>query len=776
MRRWLFGRNPSFNTIAFTMSQLRRKTLTTTTTTTTTTRKTSSSSPSSSSSSSYSSAAVSATRQTTINIPHISAQRRIREIMVRQVLLSSQPLTITALVDLVYREYMGTKDLCGNSKPSHQPNTSDTTIAVSNHIVYLHDFLLSTAKKEEREDNVNHANSHEEKHYASQVEGTVRLILALDSQFRVSPAGYVCYPNLPSLLVSTSNLDHNETWVRTTRRLVHIEEAKHSADVNSAVNKKKGNVTSRWSYMLSLWYLLDSVMDSDNAFFLGKETNRRNISTNVVGNERDISLSQHLVELWVNTFDARDIPVLLRSDKTSSSSNVSSTRTDTKFHTPLELHACDEGNDYLRRWCTEAKEGYVGTALLGAPLLTQSTSTLLQVVNEQLGYLFTVIIATPITIAQLAALLQWSSLPFAAHYRSLLHFLLIYTGNPAVVRMEKHEMRRRETQRRWVELLRAKRIRSSNDDPHNYNYNSGRPRSSRTHGMDRRSRTGRYASRECVEEEINIKETSSNITVVGSGSSDVNNNNNNNNNNNSLHNTSDEVKGTTREVSAEQYGWWWQSSDGSSVNPKITNVCRCIFMQPNEMKPLDVNNRTPSEIMEDFDETENKKKKREEEEEGKKNTANNIVVFCAAPYVFERRICRIMRSWWAFEGQYTMNTKTHAVSSTTSTNTNTTNTVDTVDSLSNAGVGEKTIVITIRRLCQLCLWEHEYGSPAASKMMLHYLKVVTRGDNVVQLIPPSSSSLKGEDDAGNWLVLLRNAREEGNSAKTLGGGNIVNPL
>ncbi|KAH9600777.1 hypothetical protein LSM04_005449 [Trypanosoma melophagium] len=708
MRRWLFRWNPSCNVVTRIIPQLRRKATTTRSSSSTTSTPTSHSSP-----------AVSVTRKANINIPHISAQRCIREIMVRQLLLSSQPLTIRGLVDLVHGEYIKARDSCGNS--TLHDTWSNMTSTVSSQIAYLHDFLLSSAKTE-KESTI----SHKGKNNISPVEGTVRLILALDPQFRVSSAGYVCYPNLPSLLVPTMNIDHNEAWVRTTRKLVRMEESKHGdSAVDVAANKKEHVLSSRWSYMLSLWYLLDSVMESEDDT-ASKETNRI-LSTSTTGNGEYISLSKLLVDLWVKAFDARDLPVLLRSDSTSSSASTGNTTgTETKCHIPLELHACDEGNDHLRRWYAEAKEGYVSSALLGAPLLNQSTSTLLQFVNDQVGYLFTLIIATPITVGRLAGLIQWASLPFAAHYRSLLHFLLIYTGNPAVVRMEQHELRRRETQRRWVELLRAKRIR--------YEDHRVRQRNSRSQVVDRRILTGRYASQECVEEDVkDAKESSSSSSLFNV--SDM----------NSHNNTANEGTGTTREVSSEQYGWWWRSSDGPSVNPRFSDVCRCIFMQPHEMIPLDLSKRTPSEIMEYFDETD------------KENTANSIVVFSAAPYVFERRICRIMRSWWILEGQYTVKEKSHAIS------------------ISSSFGSDKTVIITIRRLCQLCLWEHEYGTVPACNMMLHYLKLVTRGENIIELIPPSTSTGKTTQssteggDAGNWLVLLRTTREE-SSTKTLEGG------
>lgn len=616
----------------------------------------------------------------------ISSQRRIREIMVRQLLLSPQPLTPRELVDAVGRVYnkaekadrgkrtnvsssfkdddsSNTAMASGCGEEIEEGSTKTRASTAQGYVEYLRDLLMS-ASAEAKDEMFG-----SQKRSSYLVESTVRLLLALDSQFRISPAGYVCYPNLPSLILSSTNVDQSDPWLCTGRRLVRAEEGKHSCGsgedtVTASVGSS--NVTPGWSYMLSLWFMLDALMETEDGI------DAKDAASNATVNSSDcscVNISQRLVKHWVSAFDRREIPLLLHqaSSAGTTHSGSSTVFSASSFRMPLELRESVEGNDSLRRWCSEANEGYLSAALTNVSQLAQSAPLLFPQINEQVGYLFTYIIGTPITLGRLAALIQWPSLSFAGHYHSLLHFLLVYTGNPAVVQMERQEMRRREAQKRWRDLLWS-RLREERG----------------LHGPQRRLDerhllSGRYASREYAETTPNVDER---------------------------------VAAGARKISAEQYTWWMQCSCGPSVNPKLVDVCRCMFLEPGVKEPLDIATHTPSELLESV--------------EAAEMDTNGVVVFCTMPYVFERRICRLIRAWWTFEGQYTTKNKP----------------------------SDAIAAITVRRLCQLCLWEHEYGAAAASDMMLHYLRSATRGETSVQLVPPSAASTSTED-AGRWLVVLR---------------------
>ncbi|EKF30364.1 hypothetical protein MOQ_005828 [Trypanosoma cruzi marinkellei] len=640
--------------------------------------------------------AAGATRPATVMLP-VQSQRCIREIMVRQVLLSSKPLTSHELVDLVKRNYHEAKETVQTTSMSSQEgkcrkatekpvvtNVGNDDVKRAGEAVtdspveYLRGFLMSVS--------TGPANvlPTQDRIPPCPVESTVRLILAIDSQFRVSPAGYVCYPNLPSLILASTDVEQKETWLHMGRRLVRAEEARHyvSGSDHGAMAATGGNsrVPSRWSYMLSLWFMLDAFTETEDV------VEGKNVATGGNGTHDDVTISMRLMTEWVDAFDERELPpLLLREVLTAEGRRISRSPS---VSAPQELRDSMEGKDILRRWCSEAREGFLSGMLVNAPQLTQSQPTLLQQVNEQLGYFFTFIIGAPISLGRLAALIQWASLPFASQYRSLLHFLLIYTGNPAVAQMERHGKRRREVLKRWTDLLRSRLQEDRSRHRH--------PR--QTGG--RHSLSGRYASQEHMEETADVD------TLPASSEG------------NDARDISHGKASWAGQISSEQYALWMQSSSGPLVNPKLVDVCRCLFLTPAEMTPFDVATLTPSEVLDSFT--------------ANKGAENDVVVFSVLPYVFERRICRVIRVWWALEGQYMTEVKP----------------------------SDAVAVISVQRLCQLCLWEHEYGAAAASRMMLHYLRSVITGETTVQLMPPPSSvsnimTPTSVKDAGCWLVVLR---------------------
>ncbi|RNF17942.1 hypothetical protein TcG_05306 [Trypanosoma cruzi] len=639
--------------------------------------------------------ATGATRPATVMLS-LQSQRCIREIMVRQVLLSSKPLTSNELVELVKRKYHEAKETVQTTSMSSQEGeyrkATETPVVASvgdddvekegeavtdSPVEYLRGFLMSVstgpANVLPTQDGIS----------PCPVESTVRLILAIDSQFRVSPAGYVCYPNLPSLILASTDVEQKETWLHLGRRIVRAEEARHcfSGNDHGAMAATRGNscVPSRWSYVLSLWFMLDAFTETEDV------VDEKDAATERNGTHEGMTISMRLMAQWVNAFDERELPpLLLRELLTAEGQSISRSPS---VSAPQELRDSVEGKDILRRWCFEAREGFLSSMLVNAPQLTQSQPMLLQQVNEQLGFFFLFLSGAPISLGRMSALIQWASLPFASQYRSLLHFLLIYTGNPAVAQMERNGKRRREVLKRWTDLLRSR-----------LQEDRGRHRQPRQIG-GRHSLSGRYASQEHTEETADVD-----ALPASSESNDA-------------RDISHGKASWARQISSEQYALWMQSSSGPMVNPKLMDVCRCLFLTPTEMTPLDVTTLTPSEVLESFT--------------AKKCAENDVVVFSVLPYVLERRICRVIRVWWALEGQYTTEVKP----------------------------SDAIAVISVQRLCQLCLWEHEYGAAAASRMMLHYLRSVITGETTVQLLPPSSVSKimtpTSVKDAGCWLVVLR---------------------
>ncbi|ESL06392.1 hypothetical protein TRSC58_05936 [Trypanosoma rangeli SC58] len=628
----------------------------------------------------------------------LESLRRIRETMVRSVLLSSKPLKSHEFVDIVKREYhqATTTVPTKSTLPQEAWNSKDsaTRVAASvkesdvdvhgdagtqSPIAYLLSFLSSASKEPGDLSSIHDAAS------SCAVEATVRLLLAIDSQFRVSPAGYVCYPNLPSLFLASTNVEQDDTWLQVGRQIVQPDEARSCSSggkhgCRAAIGAGAGELT-RWTYMLSLWFMLDAFTEADDVVDHG------NAATDSLNTHNGASVSKRLMQHWVAAFDERELPPLLLQEVTAGGGrDIPSARS---VSTSLELRETLEGSDVFRRWCSEAKDGYLGDILVHAPQLTQSQSLLLQQVNDQLGYFFVFLLGAPIPLGRLSALMQWASFPFASHYRSLLHFLLLYTGNPAVAQMERQVKRRREANKRWANVLRSRVLEDQ-----------GR----HWHPDKRHPLAGRYASRECKKETPDATE----LTAASGG--------------NDTKSVSRGESLGVRLISGEQCALWLRNGSGSLVNPKIADVCRCLFLQPATMTPLEVTTQTPSEVLESF-------------ETVAAGAENDVVVFSLLPYVFERRVCRVIRAWWAFEGQYTTATKPSGAIA----------------------------VIPVQRLCQLCLWEHEYGAAAASKMMLHYLRSVITAEAVVQLVPPpalADATATSTEDAGRWLVVLRPTTEE----------------
>ncbi|RNF22244.1 uncharacterized protein Tco025E_03176 [Trypanosoma conorhini] len=622
----------------------------------------------------------------------LQSQRRIREIMVRRILLSSKPLTSHEFVELVRREYHQVEAPAqSKSGSAHEaegaegPATraagsrrrSDVEVmgdaAAHNPVAYLRGYLSSASTETAGTPPARAAAA------PCPVEATVRLLLALDSQFRLSSAGYVCYPNLPSLFLASSNVDQDAAWVQAGRRILRADEARPRGSggdvaVRAATGEGAGEA-SRWTYMLSLWFMLDALAESVEA------VGEKGAATGSHGAHASAFVSTQLMHHWIAAADARELPPLLLQELAAAGQrDVPSARC---VSTSLELRESVEGNDMFRRWCSEAREGYMSDILLHAPQLTQTHSLLLQQVNDQLAYLFTFMLGAPIPLGRLSALIQWASLPFAEHYRSLLHFLLLYAGNPAVAQMERQLRRRRKAQKRWTDVLRS-RLKEAD----------GR----RWHPGKSYMLAGRYASRERVEETPGAAFGSYDHGGASGGK-----------------------ESGERRISSELCALWLRNSGGTLVNAKETAVCRCLFLQPAEMTPLEVTTQTPSEVLEGF--------------AGAAGVENDVVVFSVLPYVFERRVCRVIRAWWALEGQYTTKVRPSGA----------------------------VAVVPVWRLCQLCLWEHEYGAAAASKMMLHYLRSVIVREASVQLLPPptvADATATPMEDAGRWLVALRSTTEE----------------
>ncbi|RNF08014.1 hypothetical protein TraAM80_02946 [Trypanosoma rangeli] len=626
----------------------------------------------------------------------LESLRCIRETMVRSILLSSKPLKSHEFVDIVKREYhhhqatttVPTKSTLPQEAWSNKGSATRVAASVresdvevygeagtQSPIAYLLSFLSSASKESGDTSSIHDAAS------SCPVEATVRLLLAIDSQFRISPAGYVCYPNLPSLFLASTNVEQDDTWLQVGRQIVRADEARPCSrggehGCRAAISAVAGELT-RWTYMLSLWFMLDAFTEADDG----------NAATDGLNTHDGASVSKRLMQHWVAAFDERELPPLLLQEVTTGGGwDISSARS---VSSSLELRETLEGSDVFRRWCSEAKEGYLGDILVHAPQLTQSQPLLLQQVNDQLGYFFVFVLGAPIPLGRLSALMQWASLPFASHYRSLLHFLLLYVGNPAVAQMERQLKRRREANKRWTNVLRSRLLEDQ-----------GR----HWHPDKRHPLVGRYASREYKEKTPDTTE----LTAAPGG--------------NDTKRTSGGKSLEVGLISSEQCALWLRNGSGSLVNPKITDVCRCLFLQPEAMTPLEVTTQTPSEVLESF-------------EAVAAGSDNDVVVFSLLPYVFERRVCRVIRAWWALEGQYTTATRPSGAIA----------------------------VIPVQRLCQLCLWEHEYGAAAANKMMLHYLRSVITAEAVVQLVPPpalADATATSTEDAGRWLVVLRPMTEE----------------
>ncbi|CBH14262.1 hypothetical protein, conserved [Trypanosoma brucei gambiense DAL972] len=640
-------------------------------------------------------------------------RRRIRESMVRHVLTAAQPLTVSDLIDLVrgtcdvegyasaHREEQGDASF-PNSSSDEQPPTHAVGTEKERQVRHLTNFLVANTPEQ---GDTSSSSYKKQSNYL--IESTVRLLLAVDPQFRVSVGGYVCYPNLPSMIIASTNVERNESWVRSMRSLVRAEEAAHRTTVDCNDNRTTRRIVSAraeegapsrgWSYIVSLWCMLDPLSETPEENDVG----RRDLKQDTQCSKRNASrgggsFSEHLAELWIKTYDSKELPPLLCEG--SPTGGWPGAR-------PCEFRECTEGNDALRRWCAETREGYVNDLLLAKAVLAPAAKTLLQQVNFHMAYLFNLIVGVPITLGRLSALVQWESHPFAMHYRSFLHFVVLFTGCSAVLQMERYEMRRREVQKRWRSLLWVQ-----------------------VHEEWERQRqqqlVGRFASRTLVDEaHANTRTGQVEAALANvSGTSD----------------DYGDIGGTPRvSLGAEHYRFWVTSTSGPSVSPKFADVCRCVFLMPSAgMAPVDVTTRSPSEVMDDLAAME----QRNGEEKG--GTVNDIVVFAATPFVLEQRICRLVRLWWLLEGQRTSQDRTNDV------------------------------VITIRRLSQLCLWEHEYGNPAASRMMLHYLQSSEHTEGVIKLVPPPEQSVTKPDSvdtAGQWLVVVSRAKKTGKKSAEIDG-------
>nr|CCD11955.1 unnamed protein product [Trypanosoma congolense IL3000] len=623
-------------------------------------------------------------------------KHRIRDCMVRHVLLAPEPLTVQNLVDLVEETHAAgeaSSELSVTSESGgfahrgkHPTSPQEEQISeeagakddgMGYHVGCLSDLLLSGSLARE-------AAHLQGENRANNLESLVRLLLAVDPEFRVSRAGFVCYPNLPSLFTASTNMGSDGLLMRKMRSF--IRKGEEAAEYRRQGGLSKSNCSSsgsslvekepelcRWSYVMSLCCMLDSFSDAVEG-----ETSRQvggiceTPLTKRKNYGKEESVSQRLVNLWIEKCGVKKLPALICEG--------SSLQEERHAICCSELREHMEGNDVLRRWCTETREGYINELLSSKSFLGPSAKSLLQQVNAHVAYLFNLIVAVPITLGRLSSLIQWETFPFAAQYRSLLHFTILFTGCPAVLQMERYETRRREAQKQWRSLL-WENVHEEWDK--------------QRHAQLSR----RFASHSAIEEEL--EEPAQATKGL-------------------LNNTAEPHYDTTLLTSGKrgQYHFWVSSTSGPAVSPKLLDVCRCVFMQPLEdMALLDVTTRSPSEVMDAL------------VSQGTKgvgeavDTMNDFVVFATTPFVLEHRICRVVRRWWLLEGQH-----------------------------QTQGNADKA-VITVERLSRLCLWEHEYGTETASRMMLHYLQSLEFTEETIQLLPPAACPLATEG-AGRWRVVV----------------------
>ncbi|KAH8620790.1 hypothetical protein ERJ75_000025700 [Trypanosoma vivax] len=136
----------------------------------------------------------------------------------------------------------------------------------------------------------------------------------------------------------------------------------------SACATARGDKGQGWSYILSLWCLLDSLAECEVGGRIQPGGRACNVNSGC-GHDTsrgEVTVSEKLVDSWMGAFDAGDVPSILCGGGTGSGCGGGH-QTARRAVPPLEFRECVEGSDALRRWHTEAKEGFVSELLTVKP-------------------------------------------------------------------------------------------------------------------------------------------------------------------------------------------------------------------------------------------------------------------------------------------------------------------------------------------------------------------------------------------------------------------------
>ncbi|KAG5482891.1 hypothetical protein LSCM1_06927 [Leishmania martiniquensis] len=104
-----------------------------------------------------------------------------------------------------------------------------------------------------------------------------------------------------------------------------------------------------------------------------------------------------------------------------------------------------KGTDAAVSFATDAGEGGLFATMMGdLPTRSLSDSAMHEVNRRLIAHLFRKLVAIPISVARLSAVVRWNlSVTHATHYRSFLYFLLLTAANPMVRRMAEGRRHRR---------------------------------------------------------------------------------------------------------------------------------------------------------------------------------------------------------------------------------------------------------------------------------------------------------------------------------------------
>ncbi|KAG5482722.1 hypothetical protein CUR178_06759 [Leishmania enriettii] len=322
-------------------------------------------------------------------------------------------------------------------------------------------------------------------------------IIFSDAEFRVSPySGAVSYPTLPSMLMATvdpmrdrevAKLCYALQWGVTAKAAAYAafhethdtggpKYRSSSAGRTQEQQTPARTPTARMEAVTStsdfVWlngatgspkwttahaqYLLHSALMSARKSSDGSVTGPGTSTTGSSAGQQlrkaiaAAALLQHtsghpLVDVMLQASSAAG--VVARSGSPSTSKVDVSTSVRGAQPPALGWNEGKRGTDAAVSFATDASEdGLFATMMGDLPIRGLSAGAMHEINRRLIAHLFRKLVAIPISVARLSAVVRWNlSVTHAAHHRSLLYFLLLTAANPMVRRMAEDRRHRRRT-------------------------------------------------------------------------------------------------------------------------------------------------------------------------------------------------------------------------------------------------------------------------------------------------------------------------------------------